>query len=187
MQIVIVADVFGNTNALTALAKELNSSAIIDPYQGIEMQFKDEKEAYKYFIEMVGLDNYLLQIIAVIKQYTEPVNLIAFSVGASAIWRLSATSEASLVNNSVCFYGSQIRHFTTIKPLFDIELVFPSSEAHFDVDMLKNKLSTKANVTTSQVPYLHGFMNQCSKNYNSDAYKNQVRRLRAMFTIQNKK
>ena len=178
MDIIVVSDVFGKTPALITLSNELNAIKVIDPYNGIDMDFKSESEAYSYFMEQVGLDAYLEKIREQIQQLTSTVTLIGFSICASAIWRLSEKTTTSHVNRAVCFYGSQIRNFTSIEPQFEVELVFPNSEPHFDVCRLQSYLSKKQNVTTSQVAYLHGFMNYYSNNYNQVAYKEQINRLR---------
>lgn len=174
MDIIVVSDVFGITPALMALCEELNAVKIVDPYNGTTMNFKHESEAYSYFIEQVGLDAYLATLSKQIEQCSAVVTLIGFSVGASAIWRLSEKVSDNRVNHAVCFYGSQIRNYTNINPQFEIELVFPSSEPHFDVYELKVYLANKQNVTTRQVTGLHGFMNYHSSNYNPIVYQEQL-------------
>ncbi|MCW8831784.1 MAG: hypothetical protein OQK03_00505, partial [Colwellia sp.] len=57
---------------------------------------------------------------------------------------------------------------------FDIKLVFPKSEPHFDVIKLKQLLEHKQKVSIVQTDYLHGFMNQYSKNYNAIGYDEHV-------------
>lgn len=165
MNTVIVTDVFGKTSALISLANELNTVEIIDPYDGIDMGFENEGEAYSYFMASVGLDGYLEKSIKQIEVYNARVTLIGFSVGASVVWRLSETTTSDFVDRAVCFYGSQIRYFTAIEPKFKIELVFPFTEPHFDVYELQDILSKKTNITANRVSYLHGFMNFNSNKY----------------------
>jgi len=105
-----------------------------------------------------------------LKTSNDPVSLIGFSVGAAAIWMISDRKKLK-VNAAQCFYGSQIRHHTNITPSFPIELIFPLSEPHFSVTEAIIKLSGRPNVKITQVPYLHGFMNQCSTNYNAVGYE----------------
>ncbi|MEI6897712.1 MAG: dienelactone hydrolase family protein [Psychromonas sp.] len=178
MQTIIVTDIFGKSNALIALAKALNVTQIIDPYDGLDMRFKNEPEAYCYFSEQIGLDRYLQKAIECLSQSSDRVLLIGFSIGASVIWRLSELPTLKQIKQTLCFYGSQIRHYTDINPVFDIELIFPSSESHYDVTSLTTTLANKSHVNSYQVNNLHGFMNAHSDNYHDLAYQNQIKRLR---------
>ena len=59
MNLVLVSDIFGKTAALKALAEELNAQSIVDPYGGVDMAFKSEQQAYEYFSQHIGLDEYV--------------------------------------------------------------------------------------------------------------------------------
>jgi len=182
MKLIIVADIFGKTPALMRISTELGATDIIDPYDGIEMCFNSEDEAYAYFTQHIGLDTYV-QTISTQLQHTTNLTLVGFSVGAAAIWRLSESKIATNINSAIGFYGSQIRHTPEIQPLFPIELIFPASETHFDVTQLKNRLSTTKNVTTCQVDFRHGFMNYHSINFDYLGYQQQQLRLRKLFEV----
>ncbi|MCF2948554.1 hypothetical protein L0668_10585 [Paraglaciecola aquimarina] len=173
MSLILVSDVFGSTPALLKLKEQLNADLIIDPYLGQSMGFKDESAAYTHFMEEVGLEEYVSNLIKILDSIKEQTTLIGFSVGATAIWKLSQDSEHN-IKQALCYYGSQIRNFTTIPPSFTTHLVFPKSEPHFDVCKLNQQLSNKENVTTTQVDYLHGFMNFHSKNFNKTGYEEQL-------------
>jgi dienelactone hydrolase len=183
MSIVLVSDVFGITPALLELSDNLGANIIVDPYKGNNMDFKDEAEAYSCFIKTVGLDNYLTQLLNTVKSLDSQTTLIGFSVGASIIWRLSENKDSNLIKQAFCFYGSQIRNFTHIEPCFKVSLILPKSEPHFDVSVLKEKLTKKLNVKATQVDYLHGFMNSYSTNFNDTAYKQYLAFLRATSSI----
>ena len=174
MSVILVSDVFGVTPALLAIAKKLGACCIVDPYEGQLMGFQNEAEAYSYFVKTVGLDSYLSMLSKVLESVNYPVTLIGFSVGASSIWRLSANKGNNIIKQGYCYYGSQIRNFTQIKPQFKISLVFPASEPHFDVVELQNILSTKNHVSIDKVKYLHGFMNYHSSNYSEQGYTEQL-------------
>ena len=167
MNIILVSDVFGVTPALLAISEKLGSCTIVDPYNGQIMAFQNEAEAYSYFVKEIGLDNYLSGLLQAVESIKHQVTLIGFSVGASIIWRLSEKEGNDFIKQAFCYYGSQIRNFTQIKPRFKVCLVFPKSEPHFDIVELQKKLCRKANVKTENVEYLHGFMNYYSNNYNS--------------------
>jgi len=165
MTVFLVSDVFGVTPALLDISRQLQATAIIDPYQGKIMNFKNESEAYSYFINKVRLESYLSVLSNKVKLSKKPITLVGFSVGASVVWRLSEIKDHNIISQGFCYYGSQIRNFTKINPRFKINLVFPASEPHFDVNKLLNILSIKNNVSTIKVNYLHGFMNLHSDNY----------------------
>lgn len=180
MNIILVTDVFGITSALIKLSEELNETAIVDPYDGIDMMFNNEADAYSYFMEYVGLDAYLVKLQKIVQPTSTAITLIGFSVGSCAIWRLSDRVQSNSIKRGICFYGSQIRHYSELNPAFEIELIFPESEPYFDVCELQVNLAKKQNVKTIRVDHLHGFMNKRSKNYNWAAYRDQVDRLSAL-------
>ncbi len=174
MSIILVADVFGVTPALLKISKELGACSIVDPYKGEIMGFSSEADAYSCFIETVGLDNYFASLLKEVDSFEHKVTLIGFSVGATAIWRLSQNRDDNLIKQAFCFYGSQIRNFTQIEPCFKINLIFPKIEPHFDVVELQVSLSRKNNVKTEKVDYLHGFMNYYSNNYSEIGYTEHI-------------
>jgi dienelactone hydrolase len=178
MHIVLVTDIFGKTPALIKLSEELNARVIVDPYNGVDMAFKDEAEAYSYFTDNVGFEEYLSVLLKVTESIPSASTLIGFSIGASVIWKLSEKLSVKNISRGICYYGSQIRNFKEVRPLFEVELIFPKKEPHFDVLELQAELSKKQNVKIIKVDYLHGFMNFYSSNYNQSAYKEQLNWLR---------
>ena len=180
MDIIIFSDVFGITPALNKLKDQLGANSVVDPYEGKSMGFDNEADAYSYFIAEVGLDVYVSRVLKALASLKCTTNIIGFSVGASAIWRISQRNHCGHINQAVCFYGSQIRHSTKITPCFKIQLVFPKKESHFDVSELIVKLENKNNVEITQVEYLHGFMNSHSDNYNEEGYIESMAVLKLM-------
>lgn len=138
------------------------------------MAFKNEAEAYSFFVKHVGLDHYLSCLSKHMQSITQQTTLVGFSVGASVVWRLSERDNHPQIKHAFCYYGSQIRHFTQIEPRFKITVILPASESHFDVVLLQKKIARKALVKTKQVDYLHGFMNHYSIHYNESGYKGQM-------------
>jgi len=180
MRIIVVTDIFGQTPALLNLAESIKADSIIDPYSGEDKNFINEASAYEYFSTHVGLDNYVELLTTELAASTEQIILIGFSIGASAIWQLSAEhamKDVTGVKQAICFYGSQIRKATDINPKFATSLIFPTLERHFDVQALAQVLSVKTNVNIEIVNYLHGFMNSHSDNFNISAYNNHLARL----------
>ena len=172
---VVVTDIFGKSPALEKLCTNLlNKSSdnikIIDPYNGQFIEFTDEKQAYQLFTESGGVDVFAKSLLETLITDKKPTRVIAFSVGASALWTLSENKQLAHIKQATCFYGSQIRYHQNIKPLFPIQLIFPNHETHFDVDELQKKVALKKRVTTIKTAYLHGFMNELSTNFNNNAY-----------------
>ena len=174
MSIILVADIFGLTPALIKVAETLNVSLIVDPYDGQFMDFRNESDAYFYFSKNVGLEKFLTKLEGVTASIEPDSILIGFSIGASAIWLLSDKTSARNIKGAICFYGAQIRHSQEIDPLFEIQLIFPKQETHFDVSALQSILSKKKKVKSKQVTYLHGFMNFYSTNYSEIGYKEHI-------------
>lgn len=108
MNIILVADVFGKTPALITLAEELNAKLIVDPYNGRNMGFKSEAEAYSYFMDSVGLEIYFSTLLAVTESLSSVSTLVGFSVGASAVWKLSGELSVNNVKRGICFYGYKL-------------------------------------------------------------------------------
>lgn len=186
MELLIVSDIFGRTSALETLCEKLSrnvsKSFIIDPYDGVCHGFKAEDEAYNYFMEHVGLEKYT----SILKSHLNPSGrgtvLIGFSVGASAIWEICRLSSLRHLTKAFCFYGSQIRHRTDICPVFDIELIFPKQEPHFDVGELIKRMQGKKHVTITKTKALHGFMNEVSNHFDQKGYSEFIAVLRASLT-----
>jgi dienelactone hydrolase len=142
MSITLVTDVFGITPALLKLKDKLGANTIIDPYRGKSMGFTNEADAYSYFVTTVGLDSYISKVLKVLELLECQTTLIGFSIGATAIWRLSVSNKNDLIKQAFCFYGSQIRNFTKIDPCFELNLVFPKLEPHFNIYELIQNLKT---------------------------------------------
>ena len=149
---------------------------MIPPYRQAEKVFDNESEAYHYFSNQVGLENYVEDVLVAVKSLTKKTRLIGFSMGASVVWRLSALALPE-VTSGVAFYGSQIRHSTDIEPSFPLTLVFPKSEEHFSVDDLMGKLKSKSNVEVFSTPYRHGFMNKLSTGFDVQGYSHYLNAL----------
>ena len=177
-QTIIVSDIFGRTDALVEFATAISGSSVIfDPYDAVAMKFNDESEAYDYFSSNGGLENYADKLYQRLEQCLVPVNIIGFSVGASAIWKISERIERSKVSCAVCFYGSQIRNYRRLAPRFPIQLIFPQREKHFSVSELITDLKDRQNVKIEQATYFHGFMNKLSQHYDPTGYNEYLQAL----------
>ncbi len=183
MKVLIAADIFGHTPALDRLAGRLQADTIkiVDPYDG-STRFKNEAAAHAFFKDQVGVLAYSQKIADHLKSdHTKtgrlPQALIGFSVGAAAIWCLSADPAFTGIQQAIGFYGSQIRHHTRLQPLFDTRLIWPRSEPHFDVDHLISDVDQTPKVSCHKTRGLHGFMNERSQNFDTALYESCLKRL----------
>lgn len=170
MRTIVVTDIFGKTDALERLCQEITTDFhIVDPYLGIEKGFKSEAEAYDCFMKESGIEAYAEVLEAVLNSQIDPVNLVGFSVGASAIWQLSERLSQLNVQHAAGFYGSQIRHDLSKMPSVNFDLFIPKEEDTFDVGIFSTALANTPNVVFHHTGYRHGFMNQYSTNFDSTA------------------
>ncbi|WP_416307833.1 dienelactone hydrolase family protein [Neptunicella sp. SCSIO 80796] len=181
---IVVSDIFGRTGALEHFCADLGFvTQIVDPYQGSDMAFANESEAYQYFISEVGLPRYTQLLQSALSRNNNATRLIGFSVGAAAIWQNSHRLKDIGIQQAVCFYGSQIRHATDIEPDINLTVVMPQTEAHFCVDKLSAQLVSKPSVQVLPSGYMHGFMNKLSNNFSPDAYHFYLNWLKTRFAL----
>ena len=184
MDRVIITDIFGRTGELEELALRLSSgkghAAIIDPYDGRDKGFFDEAEAYACFTRTIAMDGYIQKVEDWFKTRTDPVVVIGFSAGASALWAVSSRPVLHDRARAFCFYGSQIRHMADLNPKIETTLFFPVKEDHFDVSQMKAAVTGKPNVEVIQTGYLHGFMNRRSVNFDPEGYDRYLDRLEGL-------
>lgn len=164
--ILVATDIFGRTPWIEQWCKTLPlEPVLIDPYDGEDMAFTSEPHAYETFMEKTGVDRYTQLIGNRLKKTVGRIFIIAFSVGATSVWRLSAHRELSHIKKAACFYSSQIRYYLNINPRFDIELIFPEKEPRFNVDRTIAALNTRHRVKCFKAEGLHGFMNRHSTHF----------------------
>lgn len=179
MKTIVVTDIFGRTPELETLAFAIDvDSLIVDPYMGTDFGFQSENAAYQFFCAEVGLESYSHHLKQQITKINSTAVLIGFSIGASAIWRISDNPEIQNVHSATCFYGSQIRHHQHVTPVFPVNLIFPAKEKHFSITDLVKILKVRPNVQIRQSSFLHGFMNKRSMNFDRDGYDAELAKLK---------
>lgn len=170
--VIVICDIFGRTQAFDTLCRHLPGKVSpVDPYGGRNMGFATEAQAYEYFMAHAGLEAYADQIFNLISNLKYQISVIAFSVGAASLWKICGRPELSHIKKAVFFYGSQIRNFPQITPVFEARLIFPDFEPHFNVDDLIKNLEYKKGVTCTKAQGRHGFMNEHSRNFDPRLYQ----------------
>lgn len=170
MNYVIVSDIFGLTAPLMNLSGLISSNArVIDPYKGVIQPYDSEQYYYNKFKLECGHDNYVANVLNALNALTQPTTCIAFSAGASAAWRAQLLTGNPHLKKLFGFYPSQIRNNLAIEAKKPCEFIFPESEVHFNLSEIIEKLTAKRNVNCIQTPFLHGFMNEYSENFNAQA------------------
>ena len=174
MDILIASDIFGHTPDLDRLAARLGAdhTHILAPH---DRAFTDEAQAYEFFTRSTNIPAYAEKIsdtLASLKFKNQPLVLVGFSIGAAAIWLVSANQEFSWIQRAFCFYGSRIRDHRDICPAFPVDLIFPKKELHFDVLELTRELAGIPKVSCfREESGLHGFMNPRSANFSRTLYR----------------
>lgn len=189
MTLVLITDIFGLNQELQEVTHWLMNTTempvkTIDPYQGQQLNFLDEEQAYQHFIKKCGHDQYLNIINQSLSNVQQDVIIIGFSAGASAAWRYISRDYSSTkqpqplgVKHFIGFYPSQIRHHTHLTPLCSTTLLFPVKEPHFDVKNVIHELTNNSPVNCITTEYYHGFMNPNSAHYSAKAnlyYRQQL-------------
>lgn len=174
MRILLATDIFGETGhvgALTARLQERGHEAeIVSPY-AMPRSFADEDEAYVFFQRECGVEAFTEKIRETLEEMVGPLICIGFSAGAASLWRALAGPGGEIVETAILFYGSQIRNVAEWQPRCNTVLVFPAAEPHFSIADLLARLQDRPGITCAIVPWLHGYMNSLSDNFDRDGYR----------------
>lgn len=138
---------------------------MVDPHHGTRKDYPDEDHAYAAFQAAGGMDAYVERCLEKILAGPAPRYLLGFSAGASALWKALGQVPEGTAERAQLFYGGQIRHFPDCQPACPVHLVFPAREALFSVEELMMVLQGRPRVTMERTPFLHGFMNPLSRNF----------------------
>ena len=182
--LLLVADIFGQTEALDALAADLAPNAtsvrIVAPYGGSAPHFSSSDDAYAAFLEHCGHDAYLAKVRSALQCLEEPVLLVGFSAGASAAWRALDQDDSGKICQFVGFYPTRIRYHLGISLHVPTTLIFPSTEPLFAVNELIADLAYFSGVSCLHTEYMHGFMNPASPGFDPFAHTTFSAYLRAL-------
>lgn len=197
-RLIVASDIFGRTPHLEGLADALGAAvpggaAIVDPYGGeprtlantfantfanrFANRFADEAEAHAAFLASGGLPAYAARLADELRRAGPGATLLGFSAGGAAVWLAACDPSLPLPCLAVCLYAGQVRHHADLVPRCPCRLVFPVHEDHFDVAALAARLDGVPGVTAETAPFLHGFMNPLSKNFDAAGCREWTRRL----------
>lgn len=169
MEIVIAADIFGETRHLQqwsrTLADDETKVTIVSLDGEINNDCIDESALYSKFVELGGVEAYSLKIVELLGSIDKDVFIIGFSAGAAACWRALAEETNSNLQSFVGFYPGQIRHYLDLKATIDTHLIFPKQEKHFDLAPVVKSLKSDPLCRCYESPYNHGFMNPMSDGF----------------------
>jgi dienelactone hydrolase len=134
-------------------------------------EYKDEQEAYQYFMRNIGFNSAAEQVKKLIKQLRpkyKHIFVLGFSIGATIAWLCSNFDNEC--DGIIGYYGSRIREYVNIEPKSKTLLIFASKEKSFDVTELVSTLNKKKNVNAYMLNGSHGFSDSFSRNYNDKAF-----------------
>jgi dienelactone hydrolase len=180
---ILLTDIFGINEHLLSFIDDSGLAGhvdIVEPYNGQQFAFETQQQAYDAFIAHGGLDRYTETLRQTLFNKQCPHQLLGFSAGGSAVWRVLDESADVIknVSSAMCFYPGQIRHFITLQPKVDVTLVFPAFESHFDVKPVIKQLKEKSKVLCIETDYEHGFMNAQLPAFEAQGYKGFVTSLK---------
>ncbi len=138
----------------------------------ISFDYLSEKKAYKYFMDQVGFDRALQQVITMarelkVQKFYENIFVLGFSVGATVAWLCS--NYGQLISGVIGFYGSRIRDYLDLTPKCKSLLFFPTIEKSFDPKEIIEVLTKKDNIQAISIKGKHGFTDQNSNYFDSAA------------------
>lgn len=174
--VLVVTDIFGCGKGLQSLLRPLLQAGIkpvvLDPYQGRNTCFKHETEAYQAFLAECGHDGYLQKIRQYISDHTTVI--IAFSAGATAVWRVLGNHNYPVVQQVWLFYPGHLHQYLHLQPSCPVQVILPATEQRFCVKTVAGQLLGKRSVQVKNVSAEHGFMNFDSANYDAQQSEQQI-------------
>lgn len=184
MHYIFVSDIFGNSPVLQSLAQTVcgplidpKKITVLDPYDNVLHDFKDESQAYPAFLEACGHEHYAEKVKSLLTTLEGPVTLIGFSSGASAVWHAASDHPQPDQLRLWCFYPSQIHKQLDAIPTSETRVILASHEDHYSVTEVDRQLSTFASADCQISLYSHGFMNRGCPGSSEQGYQEYLPRL----------
>ena len=167
MKTIIASDIYGRTPAVATLARQLDRQAVVlSPWDGVGCPFATEQEAHRAFVAGEGVAGYAARVTAAAG--VEPVFLVGFSAGATAVWLHTAGAGCHPDSRAVLFYGSRIRNHLGLRPRCRVQAIFAEVEAACDPKDIASKIASGTVIVHIEPRATHGFMNPLSPGYGAD-------------------
>lgn len=183
MRRILCTDIFGHTEAIDNLvAATGHAIEVVSPYGEKKPGFKDEQMAYKAFTEAGGVEAYVSLLSELLTNKALPLSIVGFSAGACAAYVALNRSDAAENGRLLGFYPGQIRHYLSLQNRCETTLVFPASEAHFDLTAVCHALQSQPRLTQISTPYQHGFMNPLSQGFEPAGLANYEEKIRTFLS-----
>ncbi|MDD3168134.1 MAG: dienelactone hydrolase family protein [Eubacteriales bacterium] len=187
--IVVLHEIYGINDHITGVCQRLDESGydVICPDLLVgkpAFDYTREEEAYRYFMNFVGLEASVKKIAFLLRQEEKAyrqIFLLGFSVGATIAWLCSGDpakcsgvfpycGSYNKLSGVVGCYGSRIRDYTQLVPSCPVLLLFPEEEKSFDPYMLQKELSKKERTEVHILKGKHGFADPYCTNYNEASF-----------------
>jgi hypothetical protein len=181
-KVLLASDIFGLSNALLSLLEETTITdhvKVVTPFNQVKTQFESEQQAYQCFQKHGGIGSYVVQITEILKADTEINQVIGFSAGAAALYKVMSDIANKNIRLTL-FYPRQIRYFLDKHPNSPCHIVFPKVEQNFSLSKVIKALEQQSNVKIEQNIYQHGFMNKDSSGFSQLAYQEYSQMLKAL-------
>jgi len=177
MPVLVAADVHGVHGPLRALFSGLGTlTSFVSPWDGEGAPFATEQEAAAAFHAQDGLVRYQAKIAAAAG--ADPVCLVGFSVGATALWLHAASTHCHPGSRAFLFYGSRIREHLGGVPRCAVSAVFAESEPAFTPAAVARRIASATAHSAVVAGTRHGFMNPRSPAFCAPRAQAQLERIR---------
>lgn len=161
--LLLITDIWGQHQTLEPLIAELEqhfpSVAVLDPYSGQRFVFNNEAEAYEYFQRRCTDKIYQQKVADCLNSAAQPLNVLAFSAGANAIWPLLASSDN--VAKAALVYGNKIPLDAELEPKCPTQLWLCQDDV--GVKEHQSSLNQHADLVISEQQ--HGYFNPRSEHF----------------------
>lgn len=168
--IIVLHEIYGLNQHMESVCKKLSMAGydiicpnLINLNQPFE--YESQEEAYKHFMNNIGFElaaEQVKQLMIQAKKQYRYVFLLGYSIGATIAWLCS--SEDSMCDGIIGYYGSRIRDYMNIAPKCPVLLIFPKEEKSFNVKELIDFLGRRK-IEIHRLTGEHGFSDPFSRNY----------------------